>query len=192
MRYRFKNQNDASWNSQNRQAERYGIIQGFLGQGAQGAEIGVYRGGFGEFLLPHCAKLFLVDPWSKLKSHWDTDGGAVSCRDAEMNIRSVYSAEIKIGQVSVVRDFGSSFLRSQPDRSLDWVYIDASHRFDSTLEEIELSLQKVKIGGYIIGDDYDENPDSNQHGVYLAVNQVLDTTGKSLLLARSRQFVLEV
>ena len=192
MLYRFKNQNDASWNSQNRQAERYGIIQGFLGQGAQGAEIGVYRGGFGEFLLPHCAKLFLVDPWSKLKSHWDTAGGAVSCHDAEMNIRSVYSAEIKIGQVTVVRDFGSSFLRSQPDRSLDWVYIDASHKFDSTLEEIRLGLDKVKPGGYIIGDDYDENPDSNQHGVYLAVDRILSETGRKLELVESRQWVLKI
>lgn len=40
-----------------RQQTRYKVLWPFLGQNLVGAEIGVYKGGFGEFLLQHCAKL---------------------------------------------------------------------------------------------------------------------------------------
>ena len=63
MVYRFPRWKDASWNSFERQRERYETIRPFLGQDLVGAEIGVYKGGFGEFLLGHCRKLYLVDPW---------------------------------------------------------------------------------------------------------------------------------
>lgn len=34
------------------------------------AEIGVYNGGFGEFLLPHCRMLYLVDSWYRHSGFW--------------------------------------------------------------------------------------------------------------------------
>lgn len=61
--YRFDKVKDASWNSFERQKQRYEVIRHLLGTESIGAEIGVYKGGFGEFLRLHCHKLYLVDPW---------------------------------------------------------------------------------------------------------------------------------
>jgi hypothetical protein len=42
------------------------------------------------------------------------------------------------------------------DRSLDWVHLDARHDYDSVKADIQAWLPKVKRGGWLSGDDYDE------------------------------------
>ena len=42
------------------------------------------------------------------------------------------------------------------DRSLDWVHLDARHDAESVKADIRAWLPKVKVGGWISGDDYDE------------------------------------
>jgi Methyltransferase domain len=43
-----------------------------------------------------------------------------------------------------------------PDASLDWVHLDARHDYVSVKNDIEAWLPKVKRGGWLSGDDYDE------------------------------------
>jgi len=50
--------------------------------------------------------------------------------------------------VSAARLFG--------DASLEWVHLDARHDYASVKNDIEAWLPKVKIGGWLSGDDYDE------------------------------------
>ena len=54
--------------------------------------------------------------------------------------------------------------------SLEWVHLDARHDYASVKADIEAWLPKVKPGGWLSGDDYDEQkwPD-----VVKAVNDVL-------------------
>jgi hypothetical protein len=42
------------------------------------------------------------------------------------------------------------------DASLDWVHLDARHDYESLKSDIEAWLPKVKRGGWLSGDDYDE------------------------------------
>lgn len=42
------------------------------------------------------------------------------------------------------------------DSSLDWVHLDARHDYAGLQEDIQAWLPKVKPGGWISGDDYDE------------------------------------
>lgn len=42
------------------------------------------------------------------------------------------------------------------DASLDWVHLDARHDYASVKADIEAWLPKVKNGGWLSGDDYDE------------------------------------
>jgi cephalosporin hydroxylase len=53
------------------------------------------------------------------------------------------------------------------DSSLDFVFIDADHEYESIVADIEAWLPKVKAGGYIAGHDYPYPP------VNLAVTQLL-------------------
>jgi len=56
------------------------------------------------------------------------------------------------------------------DRSLDWVHLDARHDYESVKADIRAWLPKVKIGGWLSGDDYDE---IKWAGVVSAVREML-------------------
>ena len=43
-----------------------------------------------------------------------------------------------------------------PDRSIDWVHLDARHDYASVKADIARWLPKVTRGGWLSGDDYDE------------------------------------
>ena len=42
------------------------------------------------------------------------------------------------------------------DASVDWVHLDARHDYASVKADIQAWLPKVKLGGWLSGDDYDE------------------------------------
>ena len=42
------------------------------------------------------------------------------------------------------------------DASLDWVHLDARHDYAGVKADIQAWLPKVKLGGWLSGDDYDE------------------------------------
>ena len=42
------------------------------------------------------------------------------------------------------------------DESIDWVHLDARHDYESVKSDIAAWLPKVKPGGWLSGDDYDE------------------------------------
>jgi Methyltransferase domain len=42
------------------------------------------------------------------------------------------------------------------DASVDWVHLDARHDYDSAKADIQAWLPKVKRGGWLSGDDYDD------------------------------------
>ena len=41
-----------------------------------------------------------------------------------------------------------------PNEYFDWIYIDASHRYEDVLNDLEMARLKVKLDGLILGDDY--------------------------------------
>lgn len=43
-----------------------------------------------------------------------------------------------------------------PDASVDWVHLDARHDYNSVTTDIQNWLPKVRQGGWLSGDDYDE------------------------------------
>ena len=43
------------------------------------------------------------------------------------------------------------------DASVDWVHLDARHDYTNVMADIQAWLPKVKPGGWLSGDDYDES-----------------------------------
>ena len=54
-----------------------------------------------------------------------------------------------------------------PDESLDFVYIDGSHYYERVIEDINLWTKKVRVGGWVTGDDFP------YEGVERALNEFL-------------------
>ena len=77
--------------------------------------------------------------------------------------------------VNPVRMTSIAAANTYADNSLDFVFIDAQHDYDSVHADILAWWPKVKIGGVIGGHDYNPGPDENgvDYGVGKAVRELL-------------------
>ena len=84
-----------------------------------------------------------------------------------------FQKEIDAGIVFVIRGTSEKELKTFENSYFDWVYIDTSHSYKQTVEELELCRMKVKDGGIIAGHDYCQGNinDALAYGVVQAVNQ---------------------
>ena len=171
-----------------------------LPKGAVGAEIGVHLGDYSEQILKvtQPSKLYLIDPWKyesdeEYKTSWY---GGEENRETELEERyqSVlgrFSSRIASKQVEVLRASSEDALESLTDDSLDFVYIDGNHLYEFAKMDLELSLKKVKSGGYITGDDYTPGK-WWKGGVKKAVDEFGWNDGVKLLWINGKQFVFQV
>jgi hypothetical protein len=190
--YRFPKWRDAKWNSYNRQKARYQLLSSLLGTNLVGAEIGAYKGGFSEFLLPHCRKLYVVDRWHRGGAYWNSGIEHDSRLDSMIAIMTAYRDEIHNGLVEVVAEQSWTFLNSRPDDSLDFVYLEPTRNYHQALAEIRMAAQKIKPGGLLIGNAYDPDPKSSQHAVFRAVGDFKREASIDLELDADRQWALRI
>jgi hypothetical protein len=71
--------------------------------------------------------------------------------------------------ITPIKELSWDGAKHYEDNSLDFVFIDAAHDYESVRQDILTWLPKIKKGGYIGGHDFrfDENI-----GVYEAVNDI--------------------
>jgi glycosyltransferase involved in cell wall biosynthesis len=174
------------------------FILSFIPANSVGAELGVFTGLFSSILARQrkIARVTFVDPWwqefGEQYPDWGayTDYGRVSTRKAfEVAEKRI----LRSGFPNRVIEVGTSFewLANQPDRSLDWVYLDSTHSYEGTRRELELLNLKITDTGLILGDDWQSDRNHQHHGLCLAVNEFLRTTNFELILCGVRnQWVL--
>lgn len=151
-------------------------ILGQAQRGGVGAEIGVFRGHFSAILAEELkpSRLYLVDPWQLIGETFGwgenspyTGFGKLTTKyakeDAARRVAKFAQIDVRITEAYAV-DFFTAL-----DEKLDWIYLDASHKYAPTLTEIGLAARALKEGGVIIGDDWHANPAHQHHGVYQAV-----------------------
>ena len=117
-----------------------------LPTGAEVAELGVDRGGFSRQILDVTApaRLHLVDVWASERYH---DG-------LFQDVTAAFAGEIASGRVRVHRERSVEAAGRFEDASLDWVYVDTDHSYETTRDELAAYAPKVKPGGLIAGHDY--------------------------------------
>ena len=185
--------NDEPSSSPLRCRNRIDLIMNYLKPGAVGAELGVFKGSFSDYLLSTGpSKLYLVDPWYRAGSEWRWAQGDKSTVNALIRILEAYRDEITAGVIEPRVEFSQEFLFGVKDRSLDWVYIDTTHTYEQTKVEISLALIKVKIGGAIIGDDYTSHQNAHHKGVYRAVQEFVSNRAFSLSVDGAEQQFLAI
>lgn len=113
-----------------------------------GAEIGVADGVFTASILSLVpgSTVVAVDPWSGVDNWeaWDTEW-----QFAQVAALSAANP----GRVVIVRAQSVKAAQWIEDGSLDWVFIDADHRYNSVAADIAAWTPKVRRGGIIAGHD---------------------------------------
>jgi predicted O-methyltransferase YrrM len=116
-----------------------------LPRGGIVAEIGVADGDYSAKILSvnQPGTLHLIDAWDNERYSNGLE-----------RVRSKFKQEIAAG--SVMLHHGRSFdvLPTLTQGSFDWVYLDTTHAYTDTVQELRLCASLVKDGGHIAGHDF--------------------------------------
>ena len=130
-----------------------------------GAEIGVDAGGnCMNNLLPIVKPkmLYLIDIWDDL---YPTDRNlSINKVNNHLQLKKIkkikYDKIVKnLGHsdnIKILKYDSSEACKYIEDNTLDWVYIDGCHTYESVTNDLNNYYPKVKKGGIISGDDYNE------------------------------------
>ena len=112
---------------------------------AEVAEIGVADGAFAASILDICRprSLHLIDAWQQ-----------EAYQTGYVTVCQRFQDEIDRGRVTVHRGLSTEKLAGFPDRSLDWVYIDTDHSYETTAAELLEADRVTRADGLILGHDY--------------------------------------
>lgn len=164
------------------------------------AEIGVHEGGFSQQILRALdpKELHLIDPWKyeTADAYQEAQyGGTAQGGQMEMDGRygavcARFEPETRAGRLKIHRGYSNAILGGFPDEYFDWIYIDGNHLYEFVMRDLDVSIEKVKPGGYIAGDDYAEGG-WWRGGVKEAVDAFVRKNAIALTTARNRQFVLK-
>jgi hypothetical protein len=129
------------------------------------AELGVNRGQFSAEILsitrPDC--LHLVDVWNSNRYH----------EGLFNEVKKKFGGRIESKSVLIHRKLSAEAAAEFADRYFDMIYIDTSHTYKTTKEELLAYLPKMKSDGIIAGHDYSMGNwiKASRYGVIEAVHE---------------------
>ena len=128
-------------------------------------EVGVWKGKSAAYMCVEIARskkhirFYCVDSWE--------DQDIYHTFVTNMKPVEVYYTPVRLSSVEASE-------RLFANKSLDFVFIDSDHSYDTTIQELLAWTPKIKPGGILAGHDY--YPDHPEYcGVYAAVNTLFDS-----------------
>jgi hypothetical protein len=137
------------------------------------AEIGVFKGEFSKFLLTlNPTQLVLFDLFNGSCGSGDVDGNNF----CSTNMANEYNNIINWNNQAIILKKGdsSSQLACFPNEYFDMIYIDGDHSYEGCKKDLDVALQKIKIGGYIMGHDYEMNMNKAKTNYSFGVKKAVD------------------
>lgn len=156
--------------------EFLGKLKHLIGDIDTAIEIGTQEGDYAHHI---CSSLdpknfYAVDPFLLYEGY--TDIPDFQYYTSQENLDVLYniantniSGMLPDGRSKLIRDMSCNVSENFADNSLDFVYIDADHKYDSVLADIRAWWPKIKSGGILCGDDYTDSG-VEEFGVIPAVN----------------------
>ena len=149
----------------------------------RGAELGVHDGVNYKYLINNCPNLHLIgvdlyepQPENNGPEKWTPgEHGHAWNHNAYYDDMREFSIKHP-DRTDIIKDYTTEAAKTVYDGSLDFVYIDGDHSYDSCKEDINMWLPKIKQGGIIAGHDYLE---ACFMGVVNAVNETFGKPDKT-------------
>lgn len=151
------------------QGTRYASFIKVIKDSKVGAEIGVAQGHFSKHLCSTIPglKLYSIDPYRVFSgcTHGETQDTMNRLYIRACNRLVHYNCVL-------IREYSLEAVKMFKDGSLDFVYIDAAHDYESVYSDIKAWSKKVKTGGIVSGHDYTDPIEPRSLGYYKEVYDV--------------------
>ena len=125
-----------------------------------GVEVGVFNGDFSFHILNSWSniKLFSIDCWESQTNETYTDiSNSTPAEFEKMYLDVLNRSSLFLDRSVIVRKYSKQAVEMFEDNSLDFVYLDANHKYEQVKTDIEMWFPKVKSHGIISGHDFIED-----------------------------------
>jgi len=143
---------------------RAGLYKLFAEKGfTLGCEVGVEKGKNAVIMFDNIPnlRLFLVDPY-KQRDNGEYQEQSKRWNEKHLEKCKKQTLDRMVGRNAVlIEKFSEDGSQDFEDKSLDFVYLDADHSYDSTMLDIIMWTRKVRVGGIVSGHDYFYYNDKN-------------------------------
>jgi len=155
---------------------RIDMIRSLVPVGSKLCEVGVFKGEMAGVVqqLIQPSLYVLIDFFQGNMGSGDQDGNNFQYVDLDKSYTNLVQYYQSVPAIQVIRGDGVESLNTYPDDTFDMVYIDADHSYEGCKRDLEASVKKVKVGGYIMGHDYEMNMQKAQNVYHFGVKQAVD------------------
>jgi hypothetical protein len=167
-------------------ASREAVLQ-YLPKGGAIAEVGVAYGFFTSLLLRYLQpeKFIAIDSFALVAGNepWNQ----TFLKDNNVThlefYRNKFQKEIETGILETKQGLSWEVLEQLPNKSLDYIYVDADHSYESVVKDIEQVKRKIRDDGIIQFNDYTlfDPLDFISYGVPRAVHEFMIAENYELL-----------
>lgn len=157
----------------------FGDLWTALGYRGEGVEVGVAGGDLSRAIREtwSCGRLHLVDRWAHVPGYLDRMNADDTAQERlYVQVRKRFASD---PAVTIHRASSLAAAARFADASLDWVYLDADHSYESVSADLRAWWPKVRVGGMLAGHDFvpDGDRPEGRFGVTRAVFEFLPTVG---------------
>lgn len=146
----------------------YSYVVNKFETGSHFVEVGVWKGMSACFMAVEIInsgkniKFDCVDTWDFVESSKEID------KNQFENLFSIFKKNIEpiSEKIGIIKSLSWDGAKNYEDNSLDFVFIDAGHDYESVKKDLTSWFPKIKSGGILAGHDYHYDC-----GVYPAVNE---------------------
>ncbi len=162
------------------------------------AEVGVYRGDYAARMLtetPGIERYYMIDPWRHLDD-WNKPANQPDDIFEGFFSEVMDKTEAYADKRVVLRGRTVEVVDQIPDGDLDLVYIDGDHTLRGITVDLSRLFPKVKVGGFVAGDDFCRNIFQHKSGfeptlVFPYAVYFAEAVGARIYALPHKQFVLQ-
>ncbi len=160
----------------------------------RGAEIGVGDGKFSQQLVTKggFSEFYSIDDWSPVTTDTFDINGENYINEFSERCYQWSREKLEPLGVNIIREKSCEAAKRFPDDFFDFIYIDADHREEAVVADIEAWYPKLRKGGMLAGHDYMDARMEWKDGIYslfgvkTAVDDFAEKNGLNLMIIEEK------
>jgi GR25 family glycosyltransferase involved in LPS biosynthesis len=160
----------------------------------RGAEIGVGDGKFSQQLVTEggFSEFYSIDDWNPVTTDTFNINGENYINEFSERCYQWSREKLEPLGVNIIREKSCEAAKRFPDGFFDFIYIDADHREEAVVADIEAWYPKLRKGGMLAGHDYMDAKMEWEGGIYslfgvkTAVDDFAEKNGLNLMIIEEK------
>lgn len=156
---------------------RIDMISSLVSKGSKICEVGIFKGDMAKQIEPIVnPELFvLIDYFDGVTGSGDQDGNNFETTDLNESYEHLTKYFKDNQSVKLIKGDSVNSMKLYADETFDMIYLDGDHSYNGCKRDLITAFKKIKMGGYLMGHDYQMNHNKTDKQYSFGVKHAVDT-----------------